>query len=69
MGRNALILQPPPEDFPNKGKYVTYSSSWSRTGYSDDPQYPGQMPVTWPEDWSPWECWLGGKIVGITNGD
>ena len=55
------MMTPPSSDFPNKGKFRVYSSDWSQTGWANSPQYPGQMPLTFPEGWTPFECFLGGK--------
>jgi hypothetical protein len=57
-----LTLVPFPDDFPNKGRYFTYSKSWDRIGYADCAQYPGHWPIRFPEDASPFECFLGGYL-------
>lgn len=43
------------------GKYRTYKN-WVPTGYADEPQYPGQMPIRFPEEWTPLECFLGEQL-------
>lgn len=50
-----------PDDFPNKGKYRAWTN-WSPSGCSDEPQYPGQQPIRFPEDASPYECHVGGYL-------
>lgn len=52
-----------PAEFPNKGKYRAYSGSWAAAGWSDEPQYPGQMPLTYPEDWTLVDIALSRKPV------
>lgn len=47
-------------DFPNKGKYRVWDKSWNVVGYSDTPQHPGQLPIRFPEDWTPAQCFLEG---------
>ena len=56
------VLRPFPEDFPHKGEYIVWDKSWSRVGFSNVPQYAGQMPICFPEDATPLECFLGGYI-------
>jgi hypothetical protein len=43
------------------GKYKTYKN-WVPTGYSDEPQYSGQQPIKFPEEWEPIECFLGVEL-------
>lgn len=54
-----------PDDFPNKGKFRTYHPDWSRAGYADEPQYPGQQPIRFPEEWTPFECFMAREQVGL----
>lgn len=49
-----------PASFPNKGKFRTWDKHWNPTGYADAPQYPGQQPTRFPEDWTPMQCFLEG---------
>lgn len=57
-----LQLYPFPKDFPNKGRFAAWSKNWDRIGYRDTPQYPGQIPVLYPEDATCFECFLGGYL-------
>lgn len=58
-----MNILPFPEQFLNKGRYRKFTSSWSPTNeFSDEPTYPGQMPLTYPEDASPLEAFLGGYV-------
>jgi len=45
-------------DFPEKGKYRTWDKAWNPTGFTDDPQYPGQQTCRFPLDWSPAMCFM-----------
>jgi hypothetical protein len=51
-----------PETFPNKGKYRTYSKSWDPLGWADSPQYSGQQPLNYPEEWLPLRCFLASLL-------
>jgi hypothetical protein len=51
-----------PADFPNKGKFRTYDKAWNPTGWANEPQYVGQQPLRFPEDWKPDECFAGRKF-------
>lgn len=42
-------------------QYRTYDSAWNRTGYSSEPQYPGQAGVT--ADY-PAKCHCGAEMLG-----
>jgi hypothetical protein len=48
------------QDFPNRGKYRVYDRAWNRAGCSDAPQYAGQQPIRFPEEWPPARCFLEG---------
>lgn len=50
-------------DFPNKGKFRVYDKSWNHVGYADEAQYRGQLPITYPEDWTPLECFAGSRLA------
>lgn len=50
---------PFPDTFPNKGKFRVYSSNWNPIGWGDLPTYPGQQPLRFPEDATPFECFIG----------
>lgn len=45
-----------PDDFPSTGRFRTWDQHWNPTGYADVAQYPGQQPLRFPEDWTPFEC-------------
>lgn len=55
-------IVPFPADFPEKGRYRT-PRVWNPSGFSDDPMYNGQMPVTYPLEASLLEIQCGGFIV------
>ena len=57
-----LTLKAVPDNFPNKGKFRIYDKGWNVIGWSDEPQYSGQLPLRFPEEWSPFECFLGGSL-------
>jgi hypothetical protein len=42
-------------------KYKTYKN-WVPNGYSEEPQYPGQQPIRFPEEWTHLECFLGVEL-------
>lgn len=56
-------MAPFPEIFPQKGRYRAYDKQWRRIGYADVPQYRGQSPVNFPEDATPFECFVGGYLI------
>lgn len=55
---DALISTGEIPDFPEKGKYHAWTSSWEPNGLSDEPQYAGQQPIRFPLDWTPAQCAL-----------
>lgn len=57
-----MKLTPFPADFPNKGKFIEWDRAWNRTGYRDDPQYPGAQPIRYPEDATLLEIQMGGYL-------
>lgn len=57
-----MHLLPFPEEFENKGKYRRWDRHWDPTGYADKPAYPGQQPVRFPEDATPFESFAGGYL-------
>jgi hypothetical protein len=50
------------EDGGVKALYRTYDAHWSRTGYSDEPGYPGQTAIV--KDFPPRCPHCGGGMVG-----
>lgn len=58
-----MRVTPFPSDFPEKGRYRTWDEHWNPSGFSDEPQYRGQQPVTYPLDASLLEIQLGGYLL------
>lgn len=46
------------KSFPNEGKYKQFDRGWNHVGWADEPQYPGQRPLRFPEEWTPLQCFL-----------
>jgi hypothetical protein len=57
-----VTFVPFPEDFPNKGKFISWDKAWKRVGYQDEAPHPGAQPIRSPEDASPVECFMGGYL-------
>ncbi len=55
-------FKPFPDAFEHKGEYRIYDRAWNHVGFSAEPQYPGQMPVTYPLDATLVEIQLGGYL-------
>lgn len=47
---------PCPENFPHKGEYRTWDKSWNPSGFSSEPQHPGQQPIRFPLWWKLWNA-------------
>lgn len=61
-----LQIVPFPNDFPNKGRFRTWDKDWNPTGFSDEPQHRGQVPLNYPEDATLFEIQAGGYIREAT---
>ena len=56
------VVEPFPDTFPHKGQYRTWDAHWNPSGYADSPQYTGAMPIKYPVDATPFECFIGGYL-------
>lgn len=66
MTNSTIRVNPFPSEFDHKGEYQTYSSSWSPTGFAQEPQYPGQMSIRFPLDATLLEIQIGGYLRDLT---
>lgn len=50
--------------FDGQGRYPAYDKHWNRVGLTDGPQYPGQLALRFPPEWSPFMCFMANGRIG-----